>query len=88
MKPKGEVPGNRDHLDGKYSNYFEIGHNAFEFLLDFGQISPDGEDVKFHNRIIVNPSYAKALLGILQDSILRYEEEFEAIPEIAGINIQ
>src|ERR1700736_3824922 len=22
-------------IEGKYANYFQIGHNAFEFLLDF-----------------------------------------------------
>jgi hypothetical protein len=25
-------------LEGKYANYFKVGHNAFEFILDFGQL--------------------------------------------------
>jgi hypothetical protein len=23
--------------EGRYANYFQIGHNAFEFIIDFGQ---------------------------------------------------
>jgi len=25
-------------LEGRYANYFQVGHNAVEFVLDFGQL--------------------------------------------------
>ena len=67
--------------NGRYANYFTVGHNAFEFLLDFGQIyAPDGS-VPLHTRIITAPVYAKTLLGLLQESIDQYEQLFGTIPD-------
>jgi Protein of unknown function (DUF3467) len=75
-------------MSGKYANYFEVGYNAFEFLMDFGQIypEPDTEKVKFHTRIIINPTFAKNLLEVLQKSIEQYEEDFKSINEITEGN--
>jgi hypothetical protein len=81
MSQEGEDPQRPDLFEGRYANYFEIGHNAFEFLLDFGQVSPESQRKQFHTRIITGPVYAKALLGILQESIDRYEQAFGAIPQ-------
>ena len=64
--------------DGKYANYFEIGHNAYEFILDFGQMYKC-EISGFHTRIVTNPVYAKALLISLKESIDKYEHDFEEI---------
>jgi hypothetical protein len=66
-------------LEGRYANYFNVGHNAFEFLLDFGQFYPEGEEPQLHTRIVTNPVYAKALLELLQESIDRYEQTFGII---------
>ena len=66
-------------LDGKYSNYFTVGHNAFEFLLDFGHCSPEDEEGHFHTRIIASPSCAKALFELFRESIDRYEQTFGLI---------
>jgi hypothetical protein len=66
-------------LEGRYTNYFKVGHNAFEFLLDFGQFYPEDEKAQLHTRIITSPSYAKALLETLQKSIDRFELTFGAI---------
>lgn len=68
-------------LDGSYANYFRVGHNAFEFVLDFGQCYPPGDDDRFHSRVITTPAYAKAFSETLRDSIARYEEVFGTIPE-------
>lgn len=79
---KGEqIISDNNHLLGKFSNYFKIGHNAFEFLLDFGQFYEDGDQAQFHTRIVTSPPYARALLEILQEAILRYESVFGEIPE-------
>jgi hypothetical protein len=68
-------------LEGRYANYFKIGYNAFEFLLDFGQLYHESEKDQPHTRIITSPIYAKALLETLRESIDRYEQIFGAIPK-------
>lgn len=68
-------------LEGRYANYFKVGHNAFEFLFDFGQFYPESESAQLHTRIITGPIYAKAMLKTLRESIDRYEQIFGAIPE-------
>ena len=67
-------------LEGRYANYFKVGHNAFEFVLDFGQYYPENGEAQFHTRIISNPVYTKALLQTLVESIEQYEQTFGAIP--------
>jgi len=66
--------------NGRYANYFTVGHNAFEFLFDFGQIYTNDRPARFHTRIIMTPVYAKTLLGLLQESIDQYEQIFGTIP--------
>ena len=66
--------------DGRYANYFKVGHNAFEFLLDFGQLYGQMGSAPHHTRIVTTPVYAKTLLGILQESVDQYEQLFGTIP--------
>lgn len=66
-------------IEGKYANYFEIGHNAFEFLLDFGQEYSNGFQGRIHTRIVTGPSFAKELLKVLEKSIEQYEQTFGTI---------
>ena len=68
-------------LEGRYTNYFQVGHNAFEFLFDFGQFYPEDDKAQLHTRIITSPIYAKALLETLRESIDRYEETFGTVPQ-------
>jgi len=63
-----------------YSNFFEIGHNAYEFLIDFGQFQPESANVLLHTRIIFGPIHAKVLEGMLHESVQRYEAENGEIP--------
>lgn len=65
--------------EGRYANYFQVGHNMLEFILDFGQSFSDGRAEYFHTRIITSPSYAQELLRVLQDSIRQYESVFGPI---------
>jgi hypothetical protein len=67
--------------NGRYANYFTVGHNAFEFLFDFGQLHTKGWPAPVHTRIIMTPVYAKSLLGILQESVDQYEQMFGTISE-------
>lgn len=63
-------------LEGKYANYFKVGHNAFEFILDFGQLYEKNQEPQLHTRIITTPAYADALLATLQAAIVQYELTF------------
>ncbi len=67
--------------EGRYANYFQVGHNAFEFLLGFGQFYPETEKAQLHTRIITSPIYAKALLEIIRESLDQYEQIFGPIPK-------
>ena len=82
MKQEDQDPQNPGSFEGRYANAFQVGHSAFEFLLDFGQVSPESEQVQFHTRIITGPVYAKAFLETLRESIERYEQTFGAIPKV------
>lgn len=65
----------------RYANYFEIGHNAGEFILDFGQAYSSLEERQMHTRIVTSPLYAKALLRLLEEAVERHEEAYGAIRE-------
>jgi hypothetical protein len=66
-------------LVGKYANQFKIGHNAVEFVIDFGQYFPENEEAELCVRIITSPFYAKNFLETLQQSIHQYEDSFGPI---------
>ena len=66
-------------LEGKFANYFKVGYNAFEFVIDYGQYFPDTEDTAFHTRIITNPLAAINLMETLRDSLVQYEEIYGPI---------
>jgi hypothetical protein len=64
----------------QYSNYFEVGQNAFEFLIDFGQFSSASNAVHFHTRVATAPAFAKLLLVTLESAIEKHEAEHGEIP--------
>jgi len=67
--------------EGRYANSFQVGHNSFEFLLDFGQFDAERQAVQFHTRIITIPVYAKVLFELFRESVDRYEQRFGIIPK-------
>ncbi|MEK6784180.1 MAG: DUF3467 domain-containing protein [Nitrospirota bacterium] len=73
-------PGN-EGAAARYANYFEIGHNAAEFILDFGQAYSSSEERQMHTRIVTSPLYAKALFRLLEKSVERYEGVYGEICE-------
>jgi hypothetical protein len=56
---------------GRYANYFQIGHNIAEFLLEFGQ-----EDGSIHTRVYLSPQHAKILSDLLAETLRSYERLF------------
>lgn len=65
-----------------YANYFEVGHNAYEFLIDACQLEPQTGAVQFMGRLAVSPVHAKLLTQLLSRSIEQFEELHHLIPEI------
>lgn len=66
-------------LEGQYANHLEVGHNAFEFLLDFYQCFDENEEAELCSRIITNPADAKAMLATLQEAVDVFEQTFGPI---------
>ena len=66
-------------LEGQYTNYFKVGHNAYEFVIDFGQYYPENDQAELCTRIITSPAYAKSLLETLRESINQYETKYGSI---------
>ena len=79
QKPKKTQGGKR--LKGRYANSFEIGHSAFEFLIDFGESYDEDSKERFHTRIVTAPPYVAVLLDTLRGSIDHYEQTFGEIPK-------
>jgi hypothetical protein len=81
MERKSKPSQEAGRLEGRYANYFEVGYNAFEFLLDFGQHDPESGKAYSHTRIFTAPSYARNLLQTLKEAIGKYEQTFGPIKE-------
>ncbi len=64
---------------GVYSNIQVISHSATEFVFDFISMLPGLEKAQVASRVIVAPAHAKNLLDILQENILKYEQEYGRI---------
>jgi hypothetical protein len=63
-------------LEGRYANYFKVGHNAFEFIFDFGQYYPENGDVELFNRVVISPAYVETFANLLNDSIRKFKATY------------
>jgi hypothetical protein len=61
---------------GLYANYFEVGHSAFEIVIDFGQRYEGQAPAPCHTRIVMSPLYAEALNRTLEAALAEYRERF------------
>lgn len=68
----------------RYANYFEVSHNAVEFLLDFGQYQPEVGAVTLHSRMAFGPAHAKLLVHVLDGALLQFESEYGTIADLAA----
>jgi Protein of unknown function (DUF3467) len=76
------IPANRKQ-EGRYANFFQIGHNAAEFLLEFGQ-----EEGRIHTRIYMSPQHAQILSDLLTDALKRHSERLDSTVASRPRNIQ
>ena len=58
----------------RYANFFQIGHNAFEVLIEFGQ------QENIHTRIYLSPQHAQILSDLLLDTLHQHKQLFGAGP--------
>lgn len=65
--------------EGRYANYFEVGHNLFEFVLDFGQGGQENESIRIYVRIITTPEGAETLSRLLGEALGKYRQTFGPI---------
>ena len=69
-------------IEGAYTNYFQVGQNQVEFVLEFGVHYPDQQpQTEIHTCLITNPFYAKCFLDLLRSSIRQYERKNGRIAE-------
>jgi hypothetical protein len=54
--------------EARYANFFQIGHNACEFLLEFGQRKA------VHTRIYVSPQHAQILSDLLLETLAQHRQ--------------
>ncbi len=73
------VAGMTAQPKGLYANYFEVGHTAFEVVIDFGQ-RYGASKRPCHTRIVTSPVYARALLQTLQQSLAEYNASYGSLP--------
>lgn len=80
MSQEGKEHHGEGRLEGRYANYFEVGHSAVsgEFVIDFGQFYLKNGEAHLHTRIITGPIYIRAFIETLQESVKEYEEEERA----------
>ena len=69
-----------------YVNYFEVGHNPFEFLMDLGQYHPGTTEaegsVAIHTRIAIAPPLAKMLSDLLARAVVEHERQHGEIAPV------
>ncbi len=73
-KANKDRPADRHVKEGRYANFFQIGHNASEFLIEFGQ-QEAGESV-FHTRIYVCAEQAWVLADLMTSTLEQHERMF------------
>ncbi|MBA2675748.1 DUF3467 domain-containing protein [Ramlibacter sp.] len=63
----------------EYANYFEAGFSREEILLRFAQAYDGQQELTDRIRIVMTPSYARALLHLLQTTMARFDAVHEAL---------
>jgi hypothetical protein len=66
-----------------YANYFEVGHTAYEFVIEFGETYA-ATPCTCHTRIVTSPTYALELLDVLERAVRRYQSRFGPVKDRRG----
>jgi len=72
-------PDDRAVVERWYAHSFAVGHNAFQFNVDCGHDSPNGEVMTVYLRVIASPFNARELFRLLGVGLLRYADAYGPI---------
>ena len=75
-----QVRGPARDPQGKYANFFDVGVNANELVIDFGQFYGRGTQPTVHTRIVTTAAYGRELLGMLTRSMRELESHAVSVP--------
>jgi uncharacterized protein DUF3467 len=64
-----------DEPDGKFSNSFLIGFNAYQFIFEFGVITAVGAS-HIHSRIVTSPTHVEEFINVLAESFGEYMNKY------------
>jgi len=70
-----------------YANFLQVGHNAVEFLLDFGRDFEDSNGCVLV-RVVTNPAHAKVFSNMLCRALEQYEVRFGSIQDLEDGSVQ
>lgn len=73
MEPPPNSKG--DDLDGKFSDSFRIGFNAYVFVFDFG-MNLATENTRTHTKIVTSAAAAKEFCDMLGESLREYASRY------------
>jgi hypothetical protein len=61
----------------RYTNYFEVGFNLHEVIIDCGLYFPGDTAPSIHTRLITTPVYVQSLVELLQDTMRQRRRALE-----------
>jgi hypothetical protein len=64
------------NMEGHYANYFKVGFNDREVVIDFGQ-HLGGEETLMHTRIVICRAYLATLITMLEETSVTMEDGAE-----------
>lgn len=70
----------RESMQGKYTNYCQVGQNGMEFVIDFGERYGEEADPLIHTRIVATPVSMKAMVAALVEAVGIYQRRFPQTP--------
>jgi len=73
-----QVP--QERRQGAYSNFIGVAHTDYEFMMDF-VFTRVGEEPLMLSRIIMSPTMAKRVLGVLETNLKKYEDKHGQIED-------
>jgi len=65
--------------EARYSNYAQVGHNASEFIFDFGQGWVDEKPIRVYVRVVTTPDMAYEIYEQLYKALNQYRVAFGEI---------
>lgn len=69
-------PAGLGALESRYANYFEIGFNQHEVIIQCGQFYSGDSKALIHTRVVTTPTCATSLLELLRKTLQEHTFEY------------